>query len=142
MGLDAVVYVNASNLAFGVKGTDWEIDYLTGEVSTQNLDLSKYYPKELFIDIKKRFGNTSMIGYLREEVKSVMSEDSVILDKILYSGSHSGDVIGREFLNSLEQELEILTARGNQSAQLAKFLEDLSELIESSRRQKNPIVFI
>lgn len=125
MGLDAVVYSNRDHL----------------EVNDEK-DLK--YSEDIFTAIHKRLGNLEAIAFLRKEISNVIGNKSILYTKVLYEGSHSGDVIGLENLAALESELDqIAKATGEtRSVSLTNFLVDMRELIQMARKEKNPIVFV
>ena len=141
MGLDAVVYVHEDNLPLTVKDDDPHTDDQTGEVYFEDPRLVEKHRRSTFTAVNKNLGNIAMIGALRNEIANVISNDSVLLSKVLYSGSHSGDRIGLEDLGRLESEIS-LVRESNRSAALESFLESLSELVEAAKKQGNPIVFV
>ncbi|MDX8527425.1 hypothetical protein RFM68_23265 [Mesorhizobium sp. MSK_1335] len=59
---------------------------------------------------------------------------------VLYSGSHSGDVIEEPSFGELERELKLIES--SPDAYVLEFADGLSELIRMARREKNPIVFV
>jgi len=144
MGLDAVVYVNKSNLALNQEDDPFQMDEETGEVYLKNPKLSNKYPADMFTAVHKRLGNASMIAAIADEVSPVTNGDSILSNKVLYSGSHSGDRIGLEDLGRLESEINLVRERtiDTRSADLESFLDILSELVEAAKKQGNPIVFV
>jgi hypothetical protein len=64
--------------------------------------------------------------------------------RVLYSGSHSGDVIEFELLPDLESEIRELLSRDRLklSDHAATFLKGMLELVEVAKTEKNPIVFV
>jgi hypothetical protein len=142
MGLDAVVYLHRDNLPLNVSGFP-NIDDETGEIYFEDPKLAKQHPADLFTAIHKNLGNIAMIAALRAEVGKVLKGDTVLSDKILYNGSHSGDIIGLDELADLELEINLVRKRTvDKSADLESLLDSLSELVEAARTQRNPIVFV
>ena len=143
MGLDAIVYLNKRNFALHERDNPFQIDEKTGEVYV-NSEHEKRYPPEMFTAIHRRLGNVAMIAALAEELSAVTSSDSILLRSVLSSGSHSGDAIAFENLDCLESEINLVKERSKdiRTAEMEGFLKSLSELIETAREQKNPIVFV
>ena len=130
MGLNAIVYKNAS----APKGTEGASAYQ--EETLENAD-----PLPA---IHTRLGNASMIASLAEEVSQLDTSTSILSDKVLYSGSHSGDTVDVADLEKLQSEIEAIgkmTGR-NRSAALETFLREMSKLIKTAREEQNPIVFV
>lgn len=144
MGLNAVVYVYKNNLALNQEESFVKIDEHTGEVYFEDLHIAQRYPSSMFIAINKRLGNIDAVTALRDEILKIIDNNSVLYRKVLYNGSHSGDTISLEALDSLESEINFIGKKttGNRSPALEVFLGDMSELIEAARTQKNPIVFV
>jgi hypothetical protein len=132
MGLDAVVYLRPTTVVH-LEGGQPHADCETAEL-----------PLEEVPAIHKRLGNASMIGSIADEVLPFIGIDSLLLSKVLYSGSHSGDSIGVQDLDRLDSEINRTREKisGSLSSALETFLEDMSDLVRKAREQKNPIVFI
>ena len=93
--------------------------------------------------IHKRLGNASFIAELSEEILCFIGRDSVLYRNILYSGSHSGDAVSTDDLDSLESEIkEIEEASRNSTVELQAFLKEIRELLIAAREQNSPIVFV
>ena len=144
MGLEAVVYVHRDKLPPTVMDELPCIDEQTGEVYFEDPEIAKKHPKNTFTAIRKSLGNVAMIGALRGEISRAADNNSILLSKVLYSGSHSGDIIGVSDLDKLESEIK--NVRNNTSKErssvLERFLKDLTELIMAARAQQLPIVFV
>lgn len=67
----------------------------------------------------------------------------LLISRVLYSGTHSGDIISKEDLGSLKGEIALVRGiTGPQiSPELESFLADMEELVAASERNGNPIVF-
>ena len=127
MGLDAVVYLRPEAVSDSQSVTDEHATLSSDDVPA----------------IHKRLGNVSMIGWLADETVPLVGRDSILLKKVLYSGSHSGDSIGLEDLDRLESEIKVLTeSLTTRSSDLEKFLKDMSDLISKAREEAMPIVFV
>ena len=147
MGLTAVVYKRPDAMHFP-PGTDLDrmrVDDLTGEVYFDS------YPENLppheTIEAKKRFGNISMIAYLREQLANTVGDAThtlLLIKKVLYNGTHGGDVIPLSERGLLKEEVSLVRNRiaCQSSPELETFLSSMDELIAASERQGNPIVFL
>jgi hypothetical protein len=145
MGLSAVVYTNRRNLKTNVIDDKYlEVDKETGEIfiiDEANLNLN--LPEEFFVAISYRIGNVSTVNHLHKEISRVLSEGSVILGKILYSGSHCGDKLALSDLSILKTEIIFLKRElRNRSSILEAFTENMLELVKISEKEGNPIVFV
>lgn len=89
-------------------------------------------------------GNITGVAELREELRTITNEqDSLLLKRCLYSGTHSGDVIELALLPTFEHEVRGLLAREMQiSENLISVLHGILGLIETAKRESNPIVFV
>jgi hypothetical protein len=67
-----------------------------------------------------------------------------MLEKVLYSDTHSGDVIELTLLPALELEIhDLLEQHGPAlSEYLVSVLHGILGLIEAAKREKNPIAFV
>lgn len=142
MGLDAVVYANKTNLPIDQSGDYFLVDEQTGEVYPDPRG-GVAYSQQAFTAIHRRLGNASLIATLANEISAVISPESILLKGILYSASHSGDLIRVENLGQLKAEIDSVRQRthGTGSRELDDFLMALNELIEVANRESNPIVF-
>lgn len=143
MGLNALVYINKSNLAEEFQNSSFLTDDETGELyPTPNDD--RTYPAEMFTAAHKRLGNASLIGGLANAVSTVVDHDSVLMSIVLSSGSHSGDVVTLKDVGRLESEINLVRQKTDsfRSADLENFLNNLLDLIEAAKKQGNPIVFV
>ena len=102
--------------------------------------------REITIAARERLGNEHLVTLLRAELFNLGFENdtSLILRKILYSGTHSGDVISADDFNGLKRELAYITEmslpRG--STALLSFLAKMQNLVAVAEEQGNPIVFV
>ena len=132
MGLDAVVYEGKTRQVQRKGGQEY-VEGNTSSVDSQEVTA-----------IHKRLGNASMIASVADEIRPFIEKDSLLLSKVLYSGSHSGDKIGVEDIDKLESEINDTRAKSGGSLSLAveNFFEDMSDLVEKAREEGSPIVFI
>jgi hypothetical protein len=146
MGLDAVVYKSIRNfpLVDAPHGAAVRLDEATGEIYSDG-DNAIVWRREDVIASRKRLGNLSLIGALRTEVECALKHDhsSLLLNKVLYDGTHSGDTIELRQLDLLKQDLSLLKKRATPpSPELSQFISDMEELITVAKQNDNPIVFV
>ncbi len=143
MGLDAVVYRNRNNLPFDPDGEGAEFNSVTGEYYFADDAMEERFPYETRVAISKAIGNIARVDRLREEAQAVLDEDSVVLSKVLYSGTHTGDTLDSRMFVRLERELSSLARHAGQtgSERLKQFASDMSDLLAAARAENNPIVF-
>jgi hypothetical protein len=144
MGLDAVVYKNKMHLPSDPEIQGVRTDPVTGELFCSD-DVVKKYPLDFFQAKSTRLGNVNNISALREEIELVAGTvPSILRSRILYSATHSGDVIAASDLDHLESELQMIKLKTSEqsSSFLRGFLQDLTDLIFSARCERNPIVFV
>ena len=135
MSLVAIVYRNPCNLNAFIKESAYEVDELTGEVIFVSAR------PEVVVAEQVKFGNIAEVAYLRNIVKGFKCpSESIICNRILYSGSHSGDVIPIDNIEMLEKEISYLRTYGHPA--LLSFLDGVSKLILAARCENNPIVFV
>src|ERR1700730_10874101 len=141
MGLDAVVYKNKLHLPSDPEIQGVRANPATGELLCSE-DMVKKYSLDFFQANSKRLGNVSNISALREEIEVAAGTiPNFLRSRVLYSATHSGDVIAVSELDQLESELQMIRLkRGEQSSSFLRcFLKDLTELIASARSERNPI---
>ena len=144
MGLDAVVYKNLSRMDADVRRLGVLVDERTGEVYLEQPVEGQDLPLSAVTAVDRRLGNVESVSRLREEVVHALGIGSILETKFLYSGTHSGDLVGLEFLSKLQTEVGLLKSRteGQRSSELTRFLDDVSDLIRAARAENNPIVFV
>src|ERR1700733_2671478 len=142
MGLDAIVYRKKENLPFDADAAGAEFNSITGEYYFADDAIEKRFPYEDRVAVSKRIGNINLVAALREEAESVLDEDSVVLSKVLYSGTHAGDTLDSRVFAQLEGELSSLAQQAEQtgSQRLKQFAADMKELLAAARAENNPIV--
>lgn len=92
-----------------------------------------------------RIGNISLIGLFREMLAPVANRLPVICTKVIYSGSHGGDMLSLEDVARLRDEVKLLVElhvpNARNEAFLRGFETQLRELADCSLRVLKPIVF-
>lgn len=145
MGLDAVVYKNRTNVLIDVPIDHIRVDEDRGEVYIDPETENFSYPRDTFVAYETRLGNVAMIDAIREAALSVISNpNSILLSKVLYSGTHSGDWVPVSDLPRLKDEIEQLSreAHGTREEGLNSFIEEMKRLIAAAEVQGNPLVFV
>ena len=89
--------------------------------------------------IRRRLGNVSGVGYLWERASKLLPANSVIVEKVIYSGSHAGDELPVEFVPSMKEELGVLA--DDADPDMRDFVRSMSELADAATEQGNPICF-
>jgi hypothetical protein len=120
-------------------------DDRTGEYYFPTPEYDGKFPCEIFIASKFWIGNIMSVAELREELQTITGrDDSLLLQKCLYSGSHSGDVIALSVLPALEKEIrELLRLHGASLSQyFVSVLDGILQSIETATKENNPIVFV
>jgi len=138
MGLDAVVYRNGGSVSGIYGGGVFESDSTTGEAVPKE-GVAGEIPEEVLVASRQRIGNVDQVGFLRQEVQRLLG-DSVLTCKVLYSGSHSGDVVAVAEFPKLRRELDVLKRR--RDVRLDSFLEAMDSLLAAGEAEQNPIVFV
>jgi hypothetical protein len=76
-------------------------------------------------------------------VENRLPGKSLLLEAVLYSGSHCDDVISLDQLDELVREVKLVEAGPKPLPScLQGFLEQMSTLITTARKEQNPIVFV
>jgi len=141
MGLNAVVFKNVRDLEVRYGAGRFEVDELTGE-AIQKLNASAVIPRDAYFAMKRRIGNSAEIASLREmSSKVLVVEGSLILDRILCSGSHSGDSITANEFPQIRKEINWIKAQ-NCGIELNSFIESMESLLDAAEVARNPIVFV
>jgi hypothetical protein len=141
MGLSAVVYRNRKHLRLGSDENAAQLIPETGEVYFQNDEISRKYRDQRHAT-EHRLGNITEIAELRDEIARLIGPESLILQKALYSGTHSGDTIPVDSIPALLAELESIRSSRKGSPEMRRFITSLEELIRAAKDEGNPIVFV
>jgi|SRR3984893_8318354 hypothetical protein len=141
MGLDVHVFLNKQHLPFDADELGAEFDQETGEYFFYDIELDRKYSLEARMACHKRIGNIAAVAELRDEAGRVLDEASVVVSKVLYSGTHSGDCLKSEVFADLEQELALLRSASHVSESMQEFVRDMEELMSAAKAEGNPIVF-
>jgi hypothetical protein len=147
MGLDAAVYKRLEELPFTKEDLRFiAVDPRTGQLDFENADLFKTWGDKVKV-VQKRIGNIALVDLLKTELQRILGDSSskaLLIGKVLYSGTHSGDILSKEDLGSLKREIaEIRGSKAHRvSPELEGFLSDMEELVVASEQHGNPIVFV
>jgi hypothetical protein len=147
MGLDAAVYKRLDELPFtGDELCFITVDPRTGEIDFEGNQLlfQTWHEK---VRLAKRIGNIAFVDLLRAELEKILGSSnlrSLLIDRVLYDGTHSGDIIPKEDLPPLRREIALIRglAGDRASSELESFLADIEELAAASEKNGNPIVFV
>ncbi len=140
MGLNAYVFLSKAHLPFDADALGAEFDADTGEYFFSDTELDRKYSLDARTTCPKRIGNIAAVSQLREGARRVLGESSVVLSKVIYSGTHCGDTLKCEQFSALEQELALLRSSQPSSA-ILEFIRDMEDLINAAKVERNPIVF-
>ena len=141
MGLDAIVYRNRKHLEMGRDEEHAKVIPETGEVYFEDDKLARKYDHRRKA-VAHRLGNISAIAELHDEVTRLLGPKSTTVQRILYSGTHSGDAIPLTDLPELSAELHAIRQSGRGSPHLCLLVSALEELIQAAKDEGNPIVFV
>jgi hypothetical protein len=144
MGLDAVVYRNKKNLPFDPEASGALLDTRTGEFYFKHSATEKQLSDEILIASSRRLGNVRAIESLSEAVERCLGRhDALILRKVLYSGTHAGDVIEPVYFDELRAEIAELQRCPivAKMPDVLEFARDMQDLVEAGLTERNPIVF-
>jgi hypothetical protein len=147
MGLDAAVYRRFEDLPFTKEDLRFvAVDPRTGQVDFEDADLFRAWGDKIKV-VEKRIGNIALVNLLKTELEKILGESSsgtLLISRVLYSGTHSGDIISKEDLGSLKHEMALVRgfAGRQMSSELENFLASMEELVAASERHGNPIVFV
>jgi hypothetical protein len=137
MGLDARVYINLKRLPAAVDLKRVSVDSQTGEVVADT--------GQRFIALEKRLGNSARVQWLGERVAGALTQipSSLLITRVLYSGTHSGDIIEAADLPQLQREIQMVRENTeSDEVEVQRFLTDFEDLLRAAEEQLNPIVFV
>ena len=88
----------------------------------------------------KRVGNVAHIGFLRDAASAVLGGQSIVVTKILFSGTHSGDSLAVADLELLAGELQ--TLQSSAEADVRSFASNMADLVRLALRHETTIHFV
>jgi len=147
MGLDAAVYKRLEELPFTKEELRLiAVDSRTGQLDFEDAALFRAW-RDNVKAAEKRIGNIALVDLLKAEIERILgssSPETLLISRVLYNGTHSGDIISLNDLASLKQEIALVRgiAENRASPELENFLADMEELVTASERHGNPIVFV
>ena len=144
MGLDAGVFRNVTTMQKMLPGCEFNVDSHTGQAVAMRNDLELPLSLDDYLAADFRIGNISHVGYLRELFSSMLAPDSFIQKRVIYSGSHCGDIIELQELDELRKDIEAINKHREVTIewQISEFLDAMVALVAAAAKERNPIVFI
>ncbi|WP_136417973.1 hypothetical protein [Herbaspirillum sp. ST 5-3] len=92
-----------------------------------------------------RLGNISLVSALSAQVKKTWADFPILLNRVLYSGSHTGDYIETNLVLGLQAEVARLAHVHAECAEdeeaIRLFHAELEELVSCALRVHKPIAF-
>jgi hypothetical protein len=156
MGLDAFVYCNCfetGNLKEPPPYPELVSATADGGVDFHSTDLEILLNLDQWRDhraclhksgilLHHRIGNITLVGLLRAELAREADKFPVLLNQVLYSGSHGGDCLSLEDVARLRNELLTFVCSDSTNRKFMEtFLEQMLELADASRQVGKPISF-
>lgn len=139
MGLDAVVFKNIKSLEKALGAGLFQVDAATGEVIPK-ANVGNRIPRNAYFALTIRIGNAAEVGWLHTAIgKYLAAGKSLVMDRILYSASHSGDSIKVAECSQLRKEIDLLRSQNLNGLQ--SFVDAMDSLLRVAEEESNPIVF-
>lgn len=85
-------------------------------------------------------GNISMIAHLRERTSQSLPGRSLIIDRVLNSATHSGDVLEPDLFLAVREEL--LALMTDDDRDVRRFCESMKVLLDAATEHQLPIMFV
>lgn len=144
MSLSAVVYKNSDTLAVNLEAGGKK-DPTTGQYYFDSPEEERRFPKDFFVAADWWIGNVSSVAELRAELENLAgTNDLLLIERCLYSGSHSGDTIEPNLFATIEKEILQLRHRLGDALpeSIERFFSGMLNIIQIAKRENNPIVFV
>jgi len=87
----------------------------------------------------KRIGNVAHVAFLRELATARLGSKSLVVSRILYDGTHSGDSLAVNDLGQLTKELLVL--EDATEPEMQAFACDMLEMVRVARQHEKPLCF-
>jgi hypothetical protein len=159
VGLDATVYCNCFETdslreippfvdliyvsAHG--GLDCKSENLNVQLEFDQWLMNRACEHEDGVLLHHYIGNIALVCVLRNELQKWSENFQIILEKILYSGTHAGDFLTLEDIEKLSKEIDFLEKLRGSTEQNQEFLNDfrvkLCDLVQASTKVSKPISF-
>jgi hypothetical protein len=95
--------------------------------------------------VSHRIGNVALVEFLRGELSRSRDLFPVLLEKVLYSGTHCGDYLLTDEVLKLREELvelaDFTCSEAEHQPYMEEFRQQMDELVESALSVGKPIVF-
>ncbi len=159
MGLDAAVYCNCFETGRLKESPPYpDLVFVTRDGSldckSENLELLLEFDQWLFhracehedgVLLHHRIGNIALVSLLWNELSRETEKFPIIMQKILYSGTHAGDYLSLDVVENLETELDYLGKLVCSTERSQKFVDEfrqqLIELVKTALEVGKPISF-
>lgn len=159
MGLDATVYCNCYEINSLKELPPYaELVFVTrdGSLDCKSEDLDKLFEFDQWsfhracehengVLLHYRIGNIALVSLLHNELSREAEKFPILLQKVLYSGTHAGDYLSLDIVGNLKKELDYLAGLVCSDERSQKFVvefrQQLIELVETSLKVKKPISF-
>ena len=158
MGLDAYVYCDCfeQNRLHSAPNQQWQVSVADdGSRITESDELEDQLAFDQWntsacdhedgIRMSERIGNISLVATLRTLLEAEAHPLPVLLENVLYRGSHCGDWLTIQQVKALEQELNIASLircpDPVEDPYLQNFIQTLQRLLSCSLKLHKPIAF-
>ena len=88
-----------------------------------------------------RLGNTAMIDHLRRVLEAGSPGATLLLTKVLYSGTHSGDRLTTAEARRAKQELDEVRANLSGDPEVQTFVDSFGRLLDLALKYNRPVTF-
>ncbi len=106
MSLSAVVYRSRSSIDAHIEAQGAKKDERTGQYYFESSEIERGFPRGFSEATEWCIGNIESVAELRNEFETLTGgRDLLLIQKCLFSGSHSGDLIEPELFSSIENEV-------------------------------------
>ena len=87
----------------------------------------------------RRIGNVAHVARLRDLAAARLGSKSLVVSKMLYDGTHSGDSLAVTELGQLSTEL--LALEGAPEQEMQSFAREMLEIVRAARQHERPVCF-
>lgn len=141
MSLEAVVYKNPEQIEQLFPNLSLSIDMETGEsYLSDGVNVPEPPSSDFAVAIQQWLGNLNSIATIRSAL-SRYELQSPVIDRIIASGSQSGEYIEVSEFPQLKAEIESYL-KLETDASIVEFLKNMLDLLKVGEIENNPIVFV
>lgn len=129
-------------VAFVAMFSHWPMAHADVRHKAMGLNAAVYADDDCEVEIASlRIGNVSTVGHLHERIIEKWPTATVLLTKVLGSGSHCGDFLAKEEVQRAKLELEEIRRTCVDDEDLKDFIVGFGGIVDAALEHDRPLTF-